>query len=126
MTTHLHLMLAALFAEGRTGGFGGGFFAYLLMVVGMWAVFTKAGEAGWKAIIPIYNIWVLRRVGRLSWLWFVLFLIPPLTPFVLFYIIWSAAERFGKGFLYSLGLFFLPFLFYPMLGFGSSTYRNYP
>ena len=29
---------------------------FVLVVVGMWKVFTKAGEEGWKAIIPIYNV----------------------------------------------------------------------
>ncbi len=28
----------------------------LLLIAGMWRVFSKAGKPGWAAIIPIYNI----------------------------------------------------------------------
>jgi hypothetical protein len=37
-------------------------------IAAWWMVFTKAGEAGWKSIIPIYNIIViLKIVGRDWW-----------------------------------------------------------
>ena len=32
------------------------------------------------------------------------------------------AKRFGKGMGYGFGLLFLPFIFYPMLGFSDATY----
>ena len=35
---------------------------YALVVAGWWMIFSKAGEAGWKAIIPIWNILVLLRI----------------------------------------------------------------
>ena len=42
-------------------------FVYLAVVVltiaGMWAMFAKAGQPGWAAIIPIYNTIVLLRVA---------------------------------------------------------------
>lgn len=39
---------------------------------GLWKVFTKAGQAGWKAIIPYYADWVLMKdVCGLHWGWFV-------------------------------------------------------
>ena len=28
---------------------------YVLFVAGLWCMFVKAGEEGWKAIIPIWN-----------------------------------------------------------------------
>ena len=38
---------------------------YVLIVAGWWMMFTKAGEAGWKSIIPIWNcLIVLKIVGR--------------------------------------------------------------
>src|SRR5439155_1681278 len=38
---------------------------FVLYVAAFWRIFTKAGEAGWKAIIPIYNWYiVLKIVGR--------------------------------------------------------------
>jgi len=32
------------------------------------------------------------------------------------------ARRFGKGGLFAVGLIFLPFVFYPILAFGSASY----
>ena len=31
------------------------FIFYILQVIAYWKIFTKAGEEGWKSIIPIYN-----------------------------------------------------------------------
>jgi hypothetical protein len=37
----------------------------VLVVAGWWRMFTKAGEDGWKAIIPIYDFLVLLKIiGR--------------------------------------------------------------
>ena len=27
----------------------------VVSIIGMWKMFTKAGEEGWKSIIPVYN-----------------------------------------------------------------------
>ena len=32
---------------------------WVVSVVALWKVFEKAGEKGWKALIPVYNFWVL-------------------------------------------------------------------
>ena len=36
---------------------------YVLQVIARWKVFTKAGEAGWKAIIPVYNEYVMYKIS---------------------------------------------------------------
>ena len=28
----------------------------IFMIICLWRLFTKAGKAGWKALIPIYNV----------------------------------------------------------------------
>ena len=38
----------------------------ILQIVANWKIFTKAGEAGWKSIIPIYNLVILFRISGLS------------------------------------------------------------
>ena len=38
----------------------------VLMIVAMWKIFSKAGEAGWKSIIPVYNAFVLFRIAGLA------------------------------------------------------------
>ena len=39
---------------------------YVLIIVAQWKIFTKAGQEGWKAIIPIYNVVVLYKIIGLS------------------------------------------------------------
>ena len=35
----------------------------LAIVAGMWKVFTKAGQPGWGAIVPIYNAYLMTKPG---------------------------------------------------------------
>jgi hypothetical protein len=35
------------------------FAVIILLIAAMWKVFSKAGQPGWAAIIPIYNIYVM-------------------------------------------------------------------
>ncbi len=94
----------------------------ILMVVGMWKMFEKANQPGWGAIIPIYNLILLLKVsGKPLW-WLILMLIPfiSIIPGVLIPV--GVAKNFGKGGSFSVGLIFLPFIFYPILGFGSAEY----
>lgn len=35
---------------------------YVLIIVAQWKIFTKAGQEGWKALIPIYNVVVLYKI----------------------------------------------------------------
>jgi hypothetical protein len=94
----------------------------ILMIAAMWKVFEKAGKPGWAAIIPIYNIIVmLEIVGRPLW-WIFLFLIPLVNIGfgILLYI--ELARSFGQGVGFALGLMFLGFVFFPILGFGSAQY----
>ena len=42
---------------------------YVLIIVAQWKIFVKAGQEGWKALIPIYNVVVLYKIIGLSpWL----------------------------------------------------------
>lgn len=87
-----------------------------------WKVFTKAGQPGWAAIIPIVNLFFLCKVaGRPGW-WVLLLLIC----FPIFWIIIciDVAKRFGKGGGFAVGLIFLGIIFYPILGFGSAQYQG--
>jgi hypothetical protein len=95
----------------------------LLIVIGMWKVFTKAGKPGWAAIIPIYNMIVLLEIaGKPIW-WFILMLIPFVNIVVLIIVLIALARNFGKGVGFAIGLLLLPFIFYPILGFGDAKYQ---
>ena len=94
----------------------------LLIVIGMWKVFVKAGKPGWAAIIPIYNLVVLLEIaGKPAWC-VILFFIPVVNLIVVIIAYMALAAKFGKGVGYALGLAFLSPIFFPMLGFGDSTY----
>ncbi len=95
----------------------------VLTIAGLWKVFAKAGKPGWAAIIPIYNlIVVLEIAGKPIW-WILLFLIPCVNLIMAILTYMSLAKNFGKSEAYGLGLAFLPFIFFPMLGFGDAKYR---
>jgi uncharacterized membrane protein YhaH (DUF805 family) len=98
----------------------------VIVIAGLAKVFQKAGQPWWGAIIPIYNVYLMIKIaGRPGW-WIVLFLIP-LVNFIIWLIVTNdISKSFGHGIGYTLGLLFLPFIFYPVLGFGNSTYRGAP
>ena len=95
-----------------------------VMMVSMWKMFVKAGKPGWAAIVPVYNIIVLLEiVGKPAW-WVILFFIPVvnLVASILVYI--EIAKAFGKGTGFAVGMVLLPYVFFPMLGFGSAKYQG--
>ena len=95
----------------------------ILMVAAMWTVFKKAGEPGWAALIPIYNIMVLLKIaGKPMW-WVILMLIPFVNIVVLIIAIVGLARNFGKGAGFALGLVFLAPIFYPILAWGDAQYQ---
>lgn len=102
-----------------------GLYALLIVAIvgGMWKTFTKAGEPGWGAIVPIDNIYLLIKIGDRPGWWLALLLIPGINGIVQAVVSIDIARNFGKG-SYGLGLGFLPFIFYPLLGFGDAAYRG--
>ena len=100
------------------------FAVIILLIAAMWKVFSKAGQPGWAAIIPIYNIYVICKVaGRPGW-WLLLMLIPFVNFIILIILSIDIAKSFGKGAGFGLGMAFLGFIFWPILGFGSAQYRG--
>lgn len=93
-------------------------------LAGIWATFVKAGEYGWAALIPIYNLIVFLRIAGKPWWWVFLFLIPLVNIVIGIIVHIDVAKNFGKGVGFALGLIFLGFIFYPILGFGSAQYRR--
>lgn len=115
-------------AAANEGAAGGGFITiiYLLVVAveiaALWRIFAKAGQPGWAAIVPIYNLITLLRIVNRP-LWWIALLFVPIANIVIFFMLGrDLARAFGKGLGFAFGLFFLGFIFYPILGFGSSRY----
>ena len=92
------------------------------MIVSVWKIFSKAGQPGWASIIPIYNtVVMLQAVKKPIW-WFILMFVPFVNIIIGLIVTHNLSKVFGKGVGFTLGLIFLPFIFYPILGFGSARY----
>ncbi len=96
----------------------------VLCIAGVWKTFVKAGQPGWAAIIPIYNLIVLLQIaGRPIW-WIILFLIPCVQIVMIFIVDIDVAKKFAKGAGFGVGMALLPFIFFPILGFGDAKYQG--
>ncbi|PSP19833.1 signal peptidase I [Halobacteriales archaeon QH_10_67_13] len=98
----------------------------LATIAGMWMVFSKADEPGWAAVIPIYNLYTLVKVSDNEWWWLLGFFIPLVNILTLAKISLDIAGEFDQGIGFAAGLALLPFLFYPLLGFGGYRYDTGP
>ena len=105
-------------------------FAVLFGILGLffmacyWKVFSKAGQPGWAAFVPIYNVVVLMQiVGRPGW-WFFLFCIPFVNAIVGIIVILDLAKSYGKDNAFAAGLIILGPIFLPILAFGSAEYQG--
>jgi hypothetical protein len=96
----------------------------LLIIVAMWKVFTKAGQPGWAAIIPIYNLYIWCKIVGRPWWWILLMLIPIVNFIVAIVLSIDLAKSFGKGAGFGIGLALLGVIFWPILGFGSAQYQG--
>lgn len=93
-----------------------------ISLIGMWKVFTKAGKPGWAVIIPIYNVIVLLEIiGKPVW-WLLLLLIPCVNIIFAVWMLNLLSKSFGQSEGFTIGLLILPFVFYPLLGFGNYQY----
>ena len=94
----------------------------VLIIAGLWKVFTKAGQPGWGCLIPIYNMYLMLKIaGKPGW-WLILLFVPVVSIIITILMAAGIAKNFGKGVGFTLGLIFLGFIFYPILGFGDSQY----
>jgi signal peptidase I len=84
--------------------------------IGYWKLFEKAGEEGWKSIIPVYNLVIhLKIIGKPSYWIFYLF-IPIINVFVGVGIIIDLLNCFGRYKFYQhvagilFGFFYFPYI----------------
>lgn len=101
----------------------------VIQIIAMWKIFTKAGEQGWKSIIPIYNVVILFKISGLS-PWLILVQLATIIPFIGWIapialnavLAYKLAKSFGKDGGWAVGLYFLAPIFYMILAFGKSEY----
>ena len=120
---------------------------WILQIIANWNIFTKAGEAGWKSLIPIYGDYVSYKIAWQTsyfWLSFILGIVASyvasanpdegmflavivtLLRIVLTVInIMNCVKlsgAFGHGIGFAIGLILLQPIFLLILGFGSDPY----
>ena len=101
-----------------------GLAVFVAIVASWWKVFTKGGQPGWGALIPVYNLYlILKMIGRPGW-WLLLLFIPVVNVVVAIVITHGISKSFGKGIPFTIGLMFLPFIFYPILAWSDAVYTE--
>jgi len=116
-------------SAGLLAGMGAAFvFVYLLLIafsiIVAWKINTKADKPGWACLIPIYSLIVqLEIIGKPAW-WIIMLIIPGVNIVFAIMMVNLLSKSFGKDVGYTLGLIFLPIIFYPMLAFGSAEYQG--
>jgi len=99
----------------------------IFTAIAMWAVYVKADQPGWAAIVPVYNLWVLAEIADRPGWWGLVVAFSGFIPYIglfigaILHIIISVgvAKTFNRRAVFGFGLFFLPFIFYPILAFSN-------
>ena len=124
---------------------------WIFQIIAFWKIFTKAGEPGWKSIIPIYSGYVQYKITwKPMWFWIifvvsiiygatngiiqggstsvivsVIELIAAIAYCVIQIISYVKLSRsFGHGIGFAIGLLFLYPIFVLILGYGKSEYKG--
>jgi hypothetical protein len=101
------------------------FVILLIQVLSYWQVFAKAGYEGWKSLIPIYNSYILTKIGSQPIWVFILLFIPFINIIASILIALALAKSFGKGPLFAIfGLVIFSYFGYMYLGWGQSEYNK--
>jgi signal peptidase I len=90
----------------------------LLPGPGLYKMFEKAGIPAWKGLVPFVNTWEIVKAARLRKHWFFWQFIPVAGWFITLWFFIEWVKLFGKFRLYQHALAaFLPFIYFPYLGF---------
>jgi hypothetical protein len=93
-----------------------------LMIVSMWKIFVKANQPGWAAIVPFYNYYVMVEIAKKPTWWFGMMFVPLANFVFMIMIINGLVKNFGKSEGFTVGIIFLPYIFFPILAFGDAKY----
>jgi len=122
----------------------------ILITIAEWKILTKAGEKGWKSLIPFYSIFVSHHIVGMAHIWFILemiiwFIETVIAAFVEFpewfelsfmvlTLVFTLVSEiihinkmckcFGKDTGFKIGMIFLPYIFSMIIAFGSAKYTH--
>lgn len=94
----------------------------VLLIAAFWKVFEKAGQPGWAAIIPVYNSYIMLKIGGKPGWWLLLLIIPGVNLIFFIWLYNMISKSFGKDEGFTVGLTLLGIVFWPILGFGDAQY----
>ena len=94
----------------------------VFLIAAQWKIYVKAGKPGWACIIPIYSAIVMLEIIKKPIWWLFMFFIPLVNIYFAIVSVNELSKAFGKDTGFTVGLIFLPFIFYPILGFGDAKY----
>ena len=96
------------------------FFSLTVIIVRIsrFIIFSKAGQAGWKALVPFFNLLIFTKIVSKPVWWIAIYILFPIG-FILSSL--QISKLFGKKIFFTIGLITLPIIFYPLLAFGKST-----
>lgn len=113
----------------------------IAVLAAMWKILNKAGEPGWKILIPVYNLYIMYKIAwKTSMFWIMMgitvfsFIMTLVGVAFLTYIcaiaamvigiiyIVKLAKAYGKDGGFAVGLILLSPIFMMILGFGSAKY----
>lgn len=113
--------LGEIFESLSPAGGVGGAAVTALIIVARWFIYEKAGEPGWATFVPFYSTYVLFKIIYGNGWKFLLLLIPVANIVIWIVAQFRLARAFGKSGGFGAGLWLLPFVFYPILGFTKET-----
>ncbi|HQW11857.1 MAG TPA: DUF5684 domain-containing protein [Saprospiraceae bacterium] len=94
----------------------------VFIYVAYWRIFEKAGKPGWACLIPFYNAIILLEIIGKPWWWLFFLLIPGANIIFAVLMTHYLSKSFAQSEGFTVGLIFLPFIFYPILGYGDAEY----
>ena len=94
--------------------------AFVIYIVSLWLIFSKAGRAGCLVLIPFINAIVLVQIAGLPIWTFFLFFVPPVNLLLLALVWLRLGKLFGRGAWFGLGLITLHPLYVMFLAFDTS------
>ena len=97
---------------------------YAVLIVANWKIYEKAGEKGWKSLIPFYSQYILARISFGNGWLFLLFLIPVVNSIYGIVQTVYLCRAFGQEnkAIFIILMIFFPYIMALVLAFGNYSY----
>ncbi|MHC1707651.1 MAG: S26 family signal peptidase [Bacteroidales bacterium] len=100
---------------------------FLLSLAGLYRLFEKAGEPGWKVLVPFYNFYIWLKIIKKPLWWYIFLITPFINVFVILLMVVELLKCYNKHGLVpqAVGVIF-PFFYLPYLGWTPSVVYTHP